>query len=108
MIPRLSLADDASVYLRTIVRYALGEADTALDPARHIESTLIQIDTINTRGNIRLALTKEYALRVLQFHQRMYEEMVSRDLNSAPRSTSRSQNPTDDTGLDDIIGQLSL
>lgn len=79
-----------------------------------MENALIQIQLVSTNGDVRLTLTKEYALRILKFHQRMYEEMTNRDLNSAPSSsTSRNQlnGSTDlssDPSLDALLGQLSF
>lgn len=48
-MPRLYSVDDAAVYLRTIVRYVLGEAAISEDPSTDIDKAVIQIKTIDTR-----------------------------------------------------------
>ena len=114
MLPRLSLVDDTAVYLRAIIRHVLWEAEISNNPVWAIDNALIQIQLVSTNGDVRLTLTKEFALRILKFHQRMYEEMTNRDLNSAPSSsTSRNQSneSTDlssDPSLDALLGQLSF
>lgn len=72
--------------MRKVARIILGNAETAVDPVPVYEDALQKIDTIDANADLRLKLTKEYVLRILQFHQKKYEEMINRDLNSAAKT----------------------
>lgn len=73
------------------------------DPLYAYDDAIMQIEFMDTEGDERLTLTKEYALRILQFRQRMYEEMIYRDLSSAPiKSENMDEDNLDDTPDDEI------
>lgn len=46
---------------------------------------LDEVSAIVPSKDKRLNLTKDYVLRILQFHQRRYEEMIYRDFHSASK-----------------------
>ena len=117
MIAQIDNVDDTSTFLRKIVRVAVTLADTTDDSVASLKSSIKQIQSIDTQYDDRLASTQEYALRVLRFRQRMYEEMFNRDLSAAPQSkgnqdpkvggTDTTGGSTGDTDLDAILKLLA-
>lgn len=94
---------------------AIDEAELSDDPLAAYDNALIEIEFLDTENDTRLTLTKEYALRILEFRQRMYEEMVYRDLSSAPvkaRNTDTENledTPSDiDEEVEDILSLLDV
>jgi hypothetical protein len=96
MIENVIDAEDPAMELRKIVRIALNRAIDSEDPFKDINNAIINIEMIDTSNDDRLNSTQEYALRVLQFHQRMYENMVYRDLNAASRVEQDEVDPLDE------------
>lgn len=90
MVSHMEMIDDTAVYLRKIVQVASVLASESDDPVKILEDALSQIEEIDAGTDDRLASTQEYAIRVLKFRQKMYEEMLNRDLRAAPVPRGKS------------------
>lgn len=86
LLSDIETIDDTAVYLRKIVRVASILASESDDPVKSLKKSVSQIQDIDTSMDDRLASTQDYAIRVLKFRQRMYEEILNRDLRAAPMS----------------------
>lgn len=102
--------DDNATYLRRVVRVASILASISTDPIKSLDDSIAQIRTINTQKNTRLTSTQQYAIRVLNFRKKLYEEMINRDLKSAPlvQSTSKTSKKIDTNPSLDTTGDADL
>ena len=81
----LSTTSDKSVFLRKSVQEMIRYAEDQEDPEWAYIDMLDEVSAIVPSKDKRLNLTKDYVLRILQFHQRRYEEMIYRDFHSASK-----------------------
>jgi len=82
LFDELSTNEDPAYLLRKIVRIVMNTGEVTQDPRELYMSATKSIQDIDTQDDIRLTLTQEYALRILQLQSKKYEEIINRNLNT--------------------------